>query len=79
MKTPQIKLIREYKKNYPLNYDSDTRQAQAWFGEDEKNLMVWMKYAYHRKTGRVELWTIETKPEYRNQGLSKSPQKPLRD
>lgn len=79
MKTPQIKLLREYKKDYPLNYTSDTRSAQAWFGVDENNPVVWVKYALRSKSGKVELWTIETKPEFRNQGLSKQALETLKE
>lgn len=68
--SPQtIKHLREYKQHYPDNYNSE-RQIQAWFGFNDETPVVWIKYAIH-DSGKIDLWTIETREEYRNQGYSK--------
>lgn len=51
--------------------------VQEWFGFDEETPVVWVKYS--QKNGRIELWTIETRPEYRNQGYSKQALQLLKD
>lgn len=68
MKTLTLQHLCEHKQYYPDNYDCE-RQAQSWFGFDNITPAVWVKYAVH-PNGRVDLWTIETKPEYRHQGYA---------
>ncbi len=38
-----------------------------WFNLNGKNV-VWIEYAL--ENGKVYLWSIETRPEYRNQGFA---------
>lgn len=68
MKTLPLQHLREHKKHYPDNYTRE-RQAQSWFGFDDKTPIVWIKYGV-QPDGKVYLWTIETKAEYRNQGYA---------
>lgn len=60
--------LQEHRHYEPINEQGDWL-TQEWFGINSETPIVWVKYEI-RADESVWLWTIETKPEYRNQGYA---------